>query len=93
MLNASSSHFDPNVWSGRALQEIFVDLLARPLRSRCDGDHKNALLHGAELGRAAPTPGQRGDDGSAGMPPHCNVDTPPDACSMAMKRLAKGKCR
>jgi hypothetical protein len=28
-----------------------------------------------------------------GMPLRCNVDAAPDACSMAMKRLAKGKCR
>jgi hypothetical protein len=26
------------------------------------------------------------------MPLRCNVDAAPDVCSMAMKRLAKGKC-
>jgi hypothetical protein len=26
MLSLSFSHFDPNVWSGRALQEGFVNL-------------------------------------------------------------------
>jgi hypothetical protein len=33
----------------------------------------------ATLGRAAPTPGQRGDDGYPGMPPRSNVDASPDA--------------
>jgi hypothetical protein len=43
----------------------------------------------AELGRAAPTRIRK----MCGMPLRCSVDAAPDACSMAMKRLAKGKCR
>ena len=34
------------------------------------------------MGRAAPTPGQRGDDGYAGMPPRSNVDASPEACTL-----------
>jgi hypothetical protein len=33
MLNQSSSQFDPDVWSGRALQEIFVELAVSGLAS------------------------------------------------------------
>src|SRR5216683_261916 len=33
MLALSSSQFDPNVWSGRALQEVFVDLVVSGLAS------------------------------------------------------------
>jgi hypothetical protein len=29
LLNSSSSDFDPDVWSGRALQEVFVDLVVK----------------------------------------------------------------
>src|SRR6266852_7575696 len=33
MLALSSSQFDPNVWAGRALQEVFVDLVVSGLAS------------------------------------------------------------
>ena len=33
LLVLSFSHFDPDVWSGRALQEVFVDLVVSGLAS------------------------------------------------------------
>src|ERR1700740_1037331 len=46
LLRLSSSQFDPNVWSGRALQEVFVELSVavlhqciRPLIGACAPGH------------------------------------------------------
>ena len=41
--------------------------------------NKDTTRRRGRAGRAAPTPGQRGDDGYAGMPPRSNVDASPEA--------------
>jgi hypothetical protein len=53
-------------------------------RTQHGGKHIEALRQSASRaggipGGAAPTPGQRGDDGYAGMPPRSNVDASPEA--------------
>jgi hypothetical protein len=46
MLALSSSQFDPNVWSGRALQEVFVELLVCGLASMYPASDWSLLCSG-----------------------------------------------
>ena len=61
MLNVSFSEFDPTVWSGRAVQEVFVDLVdavlhycIRPLiGASAPGHHGYQRAYDLILGKAS----------------------------------------
>jgi hypothetical protein len=57
--------------------EQIAEIIERRRRSR--RINKDTTRRRRRAGRAAPTPGQRGDDGYAGMPPRSNVDASPEA--------------
>jgi len=58
--------------------------------AKCESSEAEARGHSGRWGRAAPTPGQRGDDGYAGMPPRSNVDASPEARTLHRQWLAEG---
>src|SRR5215510_861523 len=73
MLTASFSHFDPNVWSGRVLQEVFVDpadavshQCIRPLIGACCAPGHHGYQRACELISGQASNGPFGSPGFAG---------------------------